>query len=98
MYCSGPGLVVGQPVALIGHLEKQQVGKLLDVVAVRHVAVAKDIAVVPGLLGNIDLVHENGSFRVAELLASCQERTRILISCLTNPTISHVKEPKQGGE
>ena len=34
---------------LVGHLQEQQVGQLLDVVAVREAVVAEDVAVVPEL-------------------------------------------------
>ena len=36
--------------ALVGHLEEQQIGELLDVVAVRHAVVAQNVAVVPEFL------------------------------------------------
>ena len=35
---------------LVVHLEEEQVGQLLDVVAVRHAVVAQDVAVVPETL------------------------------------------------
>ncbi len=44
------GLVSGRLAALIGHLEEQQVGELLDLVAVAHAVVAQHVAVVPELL------------------------------------------------
>ena len=34
---------------LVGHLEVQQVGELIDVVAIAHAVVAEDVAVVPEL-------------------------------------------------
>ena len=46
----GAGLVVGRAAALVRHLEEQQVGELLDVVAIAHAVVAQDVAVVPELL------------------------------------------------
>ena len=44
------GLVPGRLAALIGHLEEQQVGELLDLVAIAHAVVAQHVAVVPELL------------------------------------------------
>ena len=38
---------------LVGHLEEQQVGELLDVVAVGHAVVAQDVAVVPEPLDDV---------------------------------------------
>jgi len=40
-------LAVGWPGALVGHLEEEQVGELLQVVAVGHAVVAQEVAVVP---------------------------------------------------
>jgi hypothetical protein len=44
------GLLVRRPGALVGHLQKQQIGELLDVVAIRHAVVAQHVAVVPEFL------------------------------------------------
>lgn len=44
------GLVVVRAAALVGHFGEQQVGELLDIVAIRYAVVAKDVAVVPGFL------------------------------------------------
>jgi len=44
------GLVVGCCGALVGHLEEQQIGELLHVVAIAHAVVAQHVAVVPELL------------------------------------------------
>ena len=41
---------LGRLAALIGHLEEQQVGELLYVVAIAHAIVAQHVAVVPELL------------------------------------------------
>ena len=38
---------------LVRHLEEQQVGELLDVVAVGEAVVAEDVAVVPELLDDL---------------------------------------------
>lgn len=43
-------LVVRRPGALVGHLEEQQIGELLDVVAIRHAVVTQDVTVVPEFL------------------------------------------------
>ena len=43
-------LVVRRLGALVGHLEKQQIRQLFDVVTVRHAVVAENVAVVPELL------------------------------------------------
>jgi len=43
----GRGLVIGRLGPLVGHLEEQQVGELLDVVPVGEAVVAEDIAIVP---------------------------------------------------
>jgi hypothetical protein len=43
-------LAVRRPGSLVGHLEEQQVGELLDVVAIRHAIITKHIAVIPKLL------------------------------------------------
>ena len=40
-------------VALVGHLEGQPAIPLLDVVAVGHTVVARDVAVVPEFLGDV---------------------------------------------
>ncbi len=37
----------------MGHFEEEQVGKLLDVVAVGHAVVAQDVAVVPEFLDDV---------------------------------------------
>ena len=44
------GLVVRWPRLLVGHLEEEQKGELLDVVAVRQAVIPQDVAVVPELL------------------------------------------------
>ena len=46
------GLVVRSLRALVGHLEKQQIRQLLDVVAIAHPVVAEDVAVVPEFLND----------------------------------------------
>ena len=51
------GLVVWRLGALVGHLEEQQIGQLLDVVAVAHPVVAEDIAVVPEFLDDLITTH-----------------------------------------
>ena len=43
--------------ALVGHLEEQQIGELLDIVAIAHAVVAKDVAVVPELLDQDNRIH-----------------------------------------
>jgi hypothetical protein len=47
------GLIVRCLRALIRHLEKQQVRQLLDVIAVSHPIVPKDIAVTPEFLNDL---------------------------------------------
>ena len=37
---------------LVGHLEKEQVGQLLDIVAIRDAVVAQDVAVIPEALND----------------------------------------------
>jgi len=49
--------------ALVGHLEEEEVGELLDVVAIRQAVVAKDFAVVPELLDDLLAVHAKGLSR-----------------------------------
>jgi len=56
-YCPAPDLVswaffcsLG---ALVGHLEKEQIGQLLDVIAVAHAVIPQNVAVVPEFLDNI---------------------------------------------
>ena len=51
------GLVVGRPAALVGHLQEQQIGELLDVVAVAHAVVTQDVAVVPEFLDDVCAAH-----------------------------------------
>ena len=43
--------------ALVGHLQEQQIGELLDVVAVAHAVVAQDVAVVPEFLDDGRSIH-----------------------------------------
>jgi hypothetical protein len=43
-------LAIGRSAALVGHFQEQQIGELLDVVAVAHAVVAQDVAVVPEFL------------------------------------------------
>jgi len=50
-------LLIRRARALVRHLEKQQVGELLDVVAIAHPVVAQDVAVVPELLDDGRGVH-----------------------------------------
>ena len=57
----GARLVVRRAAALVGHLEEQQVGELLDVVAIAHPVVAQDVAVVPELLDEGGGVHRDRS-------------------------------------
>ena len=47
------GSVAGRLRPLVGHLEEEQVGELLDVVAVGQAVVAQDVAVVPELLDDL---------------------------------------------
>ena len=42
---------------LVRHLEEQQMGERLDIVAIRHAVIAQDIAVVPKLLNNTRRIH-----------------------------------------
>ena len=53
----GALLVVRRLGALVGHLEEQQIGELLDVVAVGHAVVAQDVAVVPEFLDDGGCIH-----------------------------------------
>jgi hypothetical protein len=41
---------VGRLAALVGHLEKQKISELFDVIAVAHAVVAQDVAVIPEFL------------------------------------------------
>jgi hypothetical protein len=50
-------VVIRRPAALVRHLEEQQVGELLDVVAIAHPVVAQEVAVVPDLLDEGGGVH-----------------------------------------
>ena len=57
MNCSGAAwpaleddLVIRRLAALVGHLEEQQIGELLHIVAITHVIVAQHAAIVPELL------------------------------------------------
>ncbi len=43
------GLAVRRAAALVRHLDEQQVGELLDVVAIAHAVVAQDAAAIPEL-------------------------------------------------
>jgi hypothetical protein len=47
------GLVVRRLRPLVGHLEKQQIRQLFDVVAVAHPVVTEDVAVVPEFLDDL---------------------------------------------
>ena len=47
------GLVVGRLRPLVGHLEEEQVGQLLDVIAVGEAVVTEEVAVVPELLDKL---------------------------------------------
>lgn len=49
----GRGTAPGGLGLLVGHLEEEQVGELLDVVAVGEAVVAEDVAVVPELLDDL---------------------------------------------
>jgi hypothetical protein len=49
----GGGVVVWRLGALVGHLEEEEVGQLLDVVAVGEAVVAQDVAVVPEFLDDL---------------------------------------------
>jgi hypothetical protein len=51
-------LVVRRLGALVGHLEEQQIGQLLDVVAIRHAVVTQDVAVIPEFLDDARCVHQ----------------------------------------
>ena len=53
------GLAIGWPAALISHLQKQQIGELLDIVAVAHAVVAQDVAVIPEFLDDGGRIHFN---------------------------------------
>jgi hypothetical protein len=46
-------LVVRRLRTLIGHLEKQQIRQLLDVVAITHPVVTEDVAVIPEFLDDL---------------------------------------------
>ena len=57
-------------VLLVGHLEEQQVGELLDVVAVGQAIVAQDVAVVPELVDkHLGVGHTDFFFLVDFFLA-----------------------------
>ena len=55
-------LVVRRLGALVGHLEEQQIGELLDVVAIRHAVVTQDVAVVPEFLDDFPVSHFSPSY------------------------------------
>ena len=46
-------LFPGRLCPFVGHLEKEQVGKLLDVVTVRQSIITQDVAVVPQFLNDL---------------------------------------------
>ena len=50
-------LVVRRLCAFVGHLEKQQIGELLDVIAIAHAVIAQSIAIVPEFLNQRGSVH-----------------------------------------
>jgi hypothetical protein len=50
-------LLVRRARTLVGHLEEQQIGELLDVIAVAHAVVAQDVAVIPEFLDDGGGVH-----------------------------------------
>jgi hypothetical protein len=37
----------------VGHLEKEEIGELLHVIAVRETVIAEDVAIVPELLNDV---------------------------------------------
>jgi hypothetical protein len=41
---------ISQQVTLLIHFEEQQIGELLDVIAVAHAVVAQNVAIIPQLL------------------------------------------------
>ena len=45
-------LVIGWLRALVGHLEEEQVGQLLHVVAIGHAIIAQQVTVIPQALDN----------------------------------------------
>ncbi len=51
--------VEAELVLLLGHLQEQQVGQLLDVVAVRQAVIPQDVAVVPELVDDrLGIAHD----------------------------------------
>ena len=56
-------LLVEQGASFVGHLEKQEVGDLLDVIPVAHPVVSQDVGVVPDLIdyGGGRGCHQNNS-------------------------------------
>ena len=51
-------LVVRRLASLVGHLEEQKVGKLLDIVAIARPVVSEDAAVIPDSLDEGGGIHE----------------------------------------
>ena len=46
------------------HLEEEQIGELLDVIAVAHPVIAEDVTVVPEFLDDVLRIHESSSVQV----------------------------------
>ena len=63
---------------LVGHLEEQQVGELLEVVAVRQPVVPEDVAVVPQLVDDhLSAAHDAFTFRVRLVGGAATRSVRI---------------------
>ena len=62
--------------ALVRHLEEQQVGQLLDVVAVVHAVVAQDVAEAPEFPNDVGHAATSSLFRSAMIWSSWPPKTR----------------------
>src|SRR6266536_6141858 len=65
-------LVIGRLRALIGHFEEEQVGELLDIVAVGHTIVTQEVTVVPEALDDRLCCCGHVKYPLYYLSLSCQ--------------------------
>src|SRR6266487_1127973 len=65
-------LVIGRLRTLIGHLEEEQIGKLLNIVAVGHAIVSQEVAVVPEALDDCLCCCGHVKYIPSYLFLSCQ--------------------------
>src|SRR5690606_16151899 len=63
---------------LLGHFQEQQIGELLQVVAVRQAVIAEDVAVVPQLVDDhLGVAHDAFAFRVRLVGAAAARSARM---------------------